>query len=832
MNEKKFTISVRQLYGSMGYKSDNFYTWWLAKAEKLSLVPGEDYAPTDNDWFVDLAAAEKLIRASRWGKRPLAVALLQSLRTGDALVVMSPPDAAARVTSAATSAPAEASPVDYWWSGVSNLCDPAEVGVIEQDSAANRRRYQIHRTPDNNTVESPWFRNENELESWLMVNGACKDERWNLEAILSSTASLVFIDRSNVGGKRIYRYMDGPLDETSGWLLHGAHLGEWLKGIGVRFAEPEPPPVGAPVVAAPEPYDPYAIGFQILQTDPEHEDVYYTEWGLEALDLEVAPPNCPYPLFPVNARALHTYMQIGIYFSKWIKGRIVEFKLDACVHFVVNPRSGENPQGERQSLEYWLTSDVAQRLAADVKSERGEQAVKFLDERLKRLEALEKVGQPAAPRLNQAASAWSDEIQALPPPTGVITPATEVVLDADTGELIPREIDGFVIHQRAKDGYVNATAMCKAAGKLIGHWSQNNDTKKVLASLSPVIGIPITGDSANGERGLVIIRQGGRPDEQGTWVHPTVALHLAQWCSSDFYAAVLTWTISEWASGNKHAAAPAFQIPTTLAGALRLAADTSEANEQLKLEVAQLVTDLDVKAEQVVFLEQTVESVKTSEERTVDLLMARLDVSDKAIPPTEFFKQTASILGLSSDEGFDYLVAAKIFSQPMKNKWGTNQYKPMAPHDKCGYFQPAYKTNKRSTYDEETGLLTDVVQTERLVTYHITADKLDKEGNITKLGGFRWLLEKATKSWRTLLNRMIAETGGVGGEFRKLVSAKTRRVKDYEIPCVDTYKEFCVIISKLPSGGVACAHKTRDGRVVRSEGATQREAFVKLNEQL
>jgi hypothetical protein len=85
---------------------------------------------------------------------------------------------------------------------------------------------------------------------------------------------------------------------------------------------------------------------------------------------------------------------------------------------------------------------------------------------------------------------------------------------------IPQEVDGFVIHQRAKDGYVNATAMCKAAGKLLGNWSQNNDNKKVLASLSPVIGIPITGNLENGERGLVVIRRGGRPDEQGTWVHP------------------------------------------------------------------------------------------------------------------------------------------------------------------------------------------------------------------------------------------------------------------------------------------------------------------------
>jgi hypothetical protein len=46
-------------------------------------------------------------------------------------------------------------------------------------------------------------------------------------------------------------------------------------------------------------------------SDPETESVFYTEWGPEALDIAVVPPSCPNPKFPVNARALHTYMQIG-----------------------------------------------------------------------------------------------------------------------------------------------------------------------------------------------------------------------------------------------------------------------------------------------------------------------------------------------------------------------------------------------------------------------------------------------------------------------------------------------------------------------------------------
>jgi hypothetical protein len=95
-----------------------------------------------------------------------------------------------------------------------------------------------------------------------------------------------------------------------------------------------------------------------------------------------------------------------------------------------------------------------------------------------------------------------------------------------------------VVYQRKSDRYVNATAMCKAAGKLIGHWSQTADTKKVIAALSGSIGIPID---------LLVQSIMTGPNAQcGTWVHEKVALHLANWCSPEFYAAVISWTIDTW----------------------------------------------------------------------------------------------------------------------------------------------------------------------------------------------------------------------------------------------------------------------------------------------
>src|SRR5689334_12214916 len=93
--------------------------------------------------------------------------------------------------------------------------------------------------------------------------------------------------------------------------------------------------------------------------------------------------------------------------------------------------------------------------------------------------------------------------------------------------LIPHEVrGGRVVQQRRNDGYINATAMCEAVGKLFGHYRANKTTDAFLAALASDIGIPISE--------LVQSVKGGDPVLQGTWVHPKVAIHLAQWLSPEF----------------------------------------------------------------------------------------------------------------------------------------------------------------------------------------------------------------------------------------------------------------------------------------------------------
>lgn len=73
---------------------------------------------------------------------------------------------------------------------------------------------------------------------------------------------------------------------------------------------------------------------------------------------------------------------------------------------------------------------------------------------------------------------------------------------------------------------VNATEMAKAFGKLPKDWLSNKSTSELISTLSAVRGIPLTE--------LVIVKQGGSPEGQGTWMHEDVALEFARWLSPAF----------------------------------------------------------------------------------------------------------------------------------------------------------------------------------------------------------------------------------------------------------------------------------------------------------
>lgn len=106
--------------------------------------------------------------------------------------------------------------------------------------------------------------------------------------------------------------------------------------------------------------------------------------------------------------------------------------------------------------------------------------------------------------------------------------------------IIEHEVQRSPIPQRALDGYINATAMCQAAGRPWNRYWDTGPTKRFVEALATDTGIPVTE--------LIQVLRGGRPTLQGTWVHPQVAIHLAQWLSPEFAVQVSKW-VFEWLSG-------------------------------------------------------------------------------------------------------------------------------------------------------------------------------------------------------------------------------------------------------------------------------------------
>ena len=104
--------------------------------------------------------------------------------------------------------------------------------------------------------------------------------------------------------------------------------------------------------------------------------------------------------------------------------------------------------------------------------------------------------------------------------------------------LIEHHHGDALIPQRAKDGYIDATAMCNSAGKQFYDYARLKATKAFLTALSAKTGIPVLE--------LVQVVRGG--NLAGTWVHPHVAINLAQWLSPEFAVEVSEW-VFDWISG-------------------------------------------------------------------------------------------------------------------------------------------------------------------------------------------------------------------------------------------------------------------------------------------
>ena len=110
-----------------------------------------------------------------------------------------------------------------------------------------------------------------------------------------------------------------------------------------------------------------------------------------------------------------------------------------------------------------------------------------------------------------------------------------------------------VIMYRESDKYINATQLCKAGNKKFNDWFRLDSTKELINQLEKNLNIlnykiidltksKTTSEAINPASQLVESKKGNSLNfEQGTWIHPDLAIQLAQWINPKFAIQVSCW---------------------------------------------------------------------------------------------------------------------------------------------------------------------------------------------------------------------------------------------------------------------------------------------------
>ena len=134
-------------------------------------------------------------------------------------------------------------------------------------------------------------------------------------------------------------------------------------------------------------------------------------------------------------------------------------------------------------------------------------------------------------------------------------PSTILIEEQDNNEsseneeeeykLTPLELGkGYTIEHREEDGFINVTNLCKAGGKQFKAWNRLDKTKAFLQALSSAVLISTSE--------LIKLGTGSKnikDSTQGTWVHPQVAINIAQWISPTFDVKVSGWVYEVMITG-------------------------------------------------------------------------------------------------------------------------------------------------------------------------------------------------------------------------------------------------------------------------------------------
>lgn len=80
----------------------------------------------------------------------------------------------------------------------------------------------------------------------------------------------------------------------------------------------------------------------------------------------------------------------------------------------------------------------------------------------------------------------------------------------------------------SQDAFLNATEIAKQFGKRINNYLRCERTIEYISALSETL------KSVTEQNQLVIVKKGGKAQEQGTWLHPKLAIDFARWLNPKF----------------------------------------------------------------------------------------------------------------------------------------------------------------------------------------------------------------------------------------------------------------------------------------------------------
>jgi phage anti-repressor protein len=82
----------------------------------------------------------------------------------------------------------------------------------------------------------------------------------------------------------------------------------------------------------------------------------------------------------VDARELHTFLEVGKFFANWIKDRIKQYDFQENEDYFCVAKSGNGGNKGFQPIEYHLTLDMAKELSMVERNKKGKQARRYFIE--------------------------------------------------------------------------------------------------------------------------------------------------------------------------------------------------------------------------------------------------------------------------------------------------------------------------------------------------------------------------------------------------------------------------------------------------------------------